>query len=210
VAVSRSTSSPTRVVRPFPRHHPAVFDRLVVKDDSSRLIGSLGATRVAVWAIKLVVAPVHRFVYGATGGRVFRFGKRNRSILSLTTTGRQTGRARTTPVFFLRDADRFVVCNVNPGSERTNPWVLNLRSNPIPSVQVGPDVVDCRAREAEGAELQRCWPRFVALWPATASTFGAAASAPCSSSNPAANNDLCGAGRVARYRILRADRRELR
>jgi F420H(2)-dependent quinone reductase len=77
------------------------------------------------------VAPAHRFLYGVTGGRAFRFGKRNRSILLLTTTGRQTGRARTTPVFFLRDADRFVVCNVTPGSERTNPWVLNLRSNTI-------------------------------------------------------------------------------
>jgi deazaflavin-dependent oxidoreductase (nitroreductase family) len=113
----------------------------------------MGAGPFAVWAIKHIVAPVHRFVYHATGGRAFRWGKRSQSILLLTTTGRRTGKLRTTPVFFLRDCGRFVVCNVKPGSERANPWVLNLRSHPTASVQVGPDIITCTARQVEGAEL---------------------------------------------------------
>jgi deazaflavin-dependent oxidoreductase (nitroreductase family) len=126
---------------------------------------TVGAGGTSVWAIKHVVAPVQRWAYRATGGRAFRWGRRSRQILLLTTTGRKTGRARTTPVFFLRDGDRFVVCNVNPGFERTNPWVLNLRASPLASVQVGPDVVSCHAREVHGAELENYWPPLIAIWP---------------------------------------------
>jgi deazaflavin-dependent oxidoreductase (nitroreductase family) len=97
---------------------------------------------------------------------MFRFGTLNRNILLLTTTGRKTGRSRTTPVFFLRNSDHLVVCNVKPGSERTNPWVLNLRANPIARVQIGSEVITCEARELHGAELDRYWPKLVALWPA--------------------------------------------
>lgn len=97
---------------------------------------------------------------------MFRFGTLNRNILLLTTTGRKTGRSRTTPVFFLRDPNRLVVCNVKPGSERTNPWVLNLRANPKALVQIGSEVITCEARELHGAELDRYWPQLVALWPA--------------------------------------------
>ncbi len=94
-----------------------------------------GASRLAVWAIKHVVAPVHRWLYRAAGGGMFRLGSLNRSILLLTTTGRKTGKPRTTPVFLLPDSGGFVVCNVKPGSERTNPWVLNLRASPAATVQ---------------------------------------------------------------------------
>ncbi|WP_123024473.1 nitroreductase/quinone reductase family protein [Mycolicibacterium stellerae] len=126
---------------------------------------TLGASRFAVWSIKNVVAPVHRVIYRATAGRIFRWGKRSRNILLLTTTGRRTGKPRTTPVFFLRDADRYVLCNVRPRSERVNPWVLNMAADPSVSIQVGRNVIRCEAREARGAELERYWPQLVALWP---------------------------------------------
>jgi deazaflavin-dependent oxidoreductase (nitroreductase family) len=69
-------------------------------------------------------------------------------------------------VFFLYDRGRFVVCNVNPGTEHTSPWVLNLRANSVATLQVGPDVRSCRAREVYDAELEDYWPRLIALWPA--------------------------------------------
>ena len=95
----------------------------------------------------------------------------DRNILLLTTRGRKTGQARTTPVFFLRDGSRVVVCNVKPASERTNPWVLNLRADPTATVQIGPDVITCTARELHGPEVDRYWPELVALWPAYAKHY---------------------------------------
>ncbi len=87
-------------------------------------------------------------------------------MLLLTTTGRRTGAQRTVPVFYLRDGDRLVVCNVNPGFERPNPWTLNLRAEPRARVQVGRTVLDVVARAATEAELDRFWPRLVEVWPA--------------------------------------------
>jgi deazaflavin-dependent oxidoreductase (nitroreductase family) len=123
--------------------------------------GSLGASRPVVWAIKNVIAPIHRWIYRRTGGRAA-----GRNILLLTTRGRKTGKSHTNPVFFLRDSSSFVVCNVRPHSERTNPWVLNLRANPTATVQVGADIITCDAHELRGPQIDRYWPRLVALWPA--------------------------------------------
>lgn len=139
----------------MPRRAAAGFDRLM----------SLGASRIGVWSIKHIVAPLHRRLYRATGGRAFRWGRRGRNILLLTTMGRRTGKARTTPVFFLRDGDTYVVCNVRPQSERTNPWVRNMVADPNVAIQVGPDRFRCRAREATAGELEQYWPQLVSLWP---------------------------------------------
>lgn len=132
---------------------------------SNDLLNRLGATRVGVATIKYVVSPLQRVVYRGTGGRFFSSIGQGRNVLLLTTKGRRTGRDRTTPVFYLRDGDSVVICNVNPGFERTNPWVLNLRSNAVAQIQIGPEIGFYRAREATAKEVERYWQQFVAFWP---------------------------------------------
>jgi deazaflavin-dependent oxidoreductase (nitroreductase family) len=70
------------------------------------------------------------------------------------------------PLLYVRDADKLVICNVNPGFERPNPWTLNLRAHPEASVQIRGDIVPVVAREATAAELDTYWPRLVKVWPA--------------------------------------------
>jgi deazaflavin-dependent oxidoreductase (nitroreductase family) len=86
-----------------------------------------------VLAIGRLISPAQRRLYRSTGGRLSLTGRA--PVLLLTTTGRRTGIERTVPLLYLRDGDRLVVCNVNPGFERTNPWVLNLRAHPRARVQ---------------------------------------------------------------------------
>jgi len=86
--------------------------------------------------------------------------------LLLTTVGRRTGKARTVPLFYVRDRDRVVVCNVDPGFERPNPWTLNLRAEPHAHIQIGHETVDVTARAATQEELDRYWPRLTRIWPA--------------------------------------------
>ena len=131
----------------------------------------ISGSKPAVWLVKHMVAPVDRHLLRLTGGRVSISARRSRSVLLLTTTGRRTGAPRTTPVFYLRDGARLVICNVNPGFERTNPWVLNLRRTPVAQVQIGSDVGTYRAREATAPELERLWPRLVTIWPAYQAHF---------------------------------------
>jgi F420H(2)-dependent quinone reductase len=132
----------------------------------SAVIRRLGATRIGVWVIGHVVSPLDRWIYQAASGRRVSTGKPIGPILLLTTTGRRTGRERTTPVYYLRDGERIVVCNVNPGFESPNPWTLNLRANPIARVQIGRVRGIYQAREASQAEVDRYWPQLVQIWPA--------------------------------------------
>jgi len=119
---------------------------------------------VGVLAIGRIVSPLQRELYRRTGGRLSLTGRA--PVLLLTTTGRRSGEPRTVPVFYLRDGGRLVICNVNPGFERPNPWVLNLRAAPHALVQVGRDTAHVRARPASDHELASYWPQLTKMWPA--------------------------------------------
>jgi len=124
----------------------------------------LGGTRLGVLAIGRIISPLQRQLYRRTGGRLSLTGRA--PVLLLTTTGRRTGKARTVPLLYLRDGDRLVICNVNPGFERPNPWVLNLRAQPHAQVQIGRRTASMTARPASDDELDRYWPQLTKVWPA--------------------------------------------
>jgi deazaflavin-dependent oxidoreductase (nitroreductase family) len=135
------------------------------------MINRIGATPIGVWIIKHLVSPIQQWVYRLTGGNRFLMGGTQDMILLLTTKGRRSGKDRTTPVFYLRDNDRLVICNVNPGFERTNPWVLNLRAHPVARAQIGQGTGEYHAREVTEAEMAYYWPQLLKLWPAYQSHF---------------------------------------
>jgi F420H(2)-dependent quinone reductase len=124
----------------------------------------LGGTRLGVLAIGRIVSPLQRQLYRRTGGRLSLTGRA--PVLLLTTTGRRTGKARTVPLLYIRDGDRLVICNVNPGFERPNPWTLNLRAAPHAQVQIGRSIASVRARAASEDEMDRYWPQLTQMWPA--------------------------------------------
>lgn len=130
------------------------------------MIYQIGATRIGVWGIKHLVSPLQRWVYRSSGGKALTSIGSGRDVLLLTTVGRRTGKDRTTPVFYLREGDAVVICNVRPEFERINPWVINLRSHPVAQLQIGQDKAEYKAREATAVEINRLWPRLIELWPA--------------------------------------------
>ena len=133
------------------------------------------------------LAPVDRLLYRATGGRLTVLGPQGAAMprtCLLTTTGRRSGRARTTPVMYLEHGASFVVSSESFGQQRLAAWALNLDADPLATVQVGTQLIACRARRATPAEVDRFWPRLVSAWPATRTTSRAAACARCSSSSP--------------------------
>jgi F420H(2)-dependent quinone reductase len=66
------------------------------------------------------VTRLHAWAYRRSGGRFLgRMG--GQPVLLLQTTGRRSGRTRTTPVQFLADDDRFVVVASNAGAARPRP-----------------------------------------------------------------------------------------
>ena len=106
---------------------------------------------------------LHARVYRLSGGRI---GSRMGSVenVLLTTTGRRTGRTRTTPLGVLPDGDRLVLVASNGGAPRHPDWYLNLSANPEVTVQRGAAVLRMRARTATPQERDVLWPRVVARY----------------------------------------------
>ena len=104
-------------------------------------------------------------VYRWTGGRVGgRFG--GAQVLLLTTTGRRTGAARTVPVLYIRDGERYVVVGSQAGHDTHPAWYLNLRARQEATVQVADRTVSVTAHDADSADRERLWPLLVAVYPA--------------------------------------------
>jgi len=107
---------------------------------------------------------VYRTVFQLTGGKVGG-SMMGMPVLLLTTTGRKTGKVRTWPVAYFRDAGNFVVAGSNNGAPRDPAWCFNLRSNPIAKVQVGAEEMTVRAEQVSGEERRRLWNMVVAQAP---------------------------------------------
>jgi deazaflavin-dependent oxidoreductase (nitroreductase family) len=78
-------------------------------------------------------------------------------LLLLTTTGRQTGQPRTTPMMFHPDGDRVLVIASNIGAPRHPDWYLNLAADPHVRVEIGDESYDATASTLTGSERDGLW-----------------------------------------------------
>jgi len=90
------------------------------------------------------------------------------TVLLLTTTGRQSGASRTTPLIYGPDGDNYVVVASKGGADEHPAWYLNLVDHPEVEVQVLGDRFPARARAATAEEKPRLWQAAVERWPAYA------------------------------------------
>jgi deazaflavin-dependent oxidoreductase (nitroreductase family) len=103
--------------------------------------------------------------YRETGGEVGHIWKRGSKTLLLTTTGRKTGKPRTTPLIYEQAGDDFVIVASNGGSSENPGWYQNLAKEPTVEVQVKDDAFMCKARTATGEERERLWRLAAQQWP---------------------------------------------
>lgn len=131
-----------------------------------KLIRWLGHRRwFTAFAVR-VGARVDRVTYRVTRGRFTATGS-VAPLMLLTTTGRRTGRERTTPVIYIEDDEGFIVSSEEFGQEkRRAAWPRNLDADPRAKVQIGSRVISCRARRLDDQQAEHYWPRLVEMWPA--------------------------------------------
>ena len=85
--------------------------------------------------------------------------------VTLTTTGRRTGKPRAVPLYAWEDADRLVIVGSLGGSAKDPAWVRNLRADPRATIKKGRQVLHVRASEVEGPERDRLWTLVVDAFP---------------------------------------------
>lgn len=104
----------------------------------------------------------HVFLYKLTGGKAQIPGY---PTMLLTVKGRKTGKLRTIPLIYIKDADRFVIAAAYAGSEHNPTWWLNLQSSGEGLVQVMRDTVRVSAQVAPPEARADLWQRLSAMYP---------------------------------------------
>ena len=135
--------------------------------DAPRGLNSEATRLVMKWGSRFNTA-----IYRASGGRFgakWRLGSHRTAALPpvgiLTTVGRKTGAARDTPLLYLRDGDAVIVVASQGGRDGHPMWYLNLRANPAVKFQIGSQVLELTAHDADEDERERYWPQLVAMYP---------------------------------------------
>jgi deazaflavin-dependent oxidoreductase (nitroreductase family) len=87
------------------------------------------------------------------------------TALILTTTGRRSGEARSTPLIYGRHGDDYVVVASKGGAEEHPGWYLNLSAHPEVTLQVRGDRFAAHARTATSKEKPGLWRMMTERWP---------------------------------------------
>ena len=110
-----------------------------------------------------LIGIAHTSLYKMSGGKLGR-NMRGSEVVLLTTTGRKSGKRRTTPLFGLADGENWTVIASQGGHHEHPHWYLNLRDNPDVTLQVGSKTQRMRAETAEGEERERLWAPMAAMY----------------------------------------------
>ena len=106
----------------------------------------------------------HRAVYRTTRGRLL--GRvAGMPVLLLTTTGRRSGKTRTTPLTYFEAGSDLAVVASNGGEDRPPRWWLNLQADPLARITLGSRTEAVVARAATPEEHARLWPVITAVNP---------------------------------------------
>ena len=104
-------------------------------------------------------------LYKTTGGKI---GGRisGLEVLLLTTTGRKTGKKRTTPLGYFKDReDSYVIIGSNAGFDTHPAWFHNIRSQPHVTIQVKDRELEVNAEVAGPEKRNQLWTQLVKLAP---------------------------------------------
>ena len=107
-----------------------------------------------------VFTAIHSAIYKLSGGRLLsRMG--GAQVVLLTTTGRKSGKSRTSPLLGISRDDGWMIVASNSGHDHHPAWYLNLQANADASLKVGADDIAVTARVLEGDERQAAWDEIV-------------------------------------------------
>ncbi|HEY7123900.1 MAG TPA: nitroreductase/quinone reductase family protein [Ktedonobacterales bacterium] len=105
-------------------------------------------------------------MYSLTGGRAYRGNADSPAgFLKLTTTGRKSGKQRTTTLLYIRDGADYVITASNAGKPQNPGWFHNVRSTPQVSIQAHGTQIPVTAEVADSEKRKALWARLVEISP---------------------------------------------
>jgi len=132
---------------------------------SERFVVWLSTSSVVTWIIRHIASRLDPWLFRASNGRFTSMGPPSMPMLTLTTTGRHSGRARSVHLACLEDEGSYLVVASAMGQQKHPGWRYNLDAHPVAEVQVRGDRFNARARVLNDEEKERVWPRVNAAIP---------------------------------------------
>lgn len=86
-------------------------------------------------------------------------------VLFVTTTGRRSGEARTSPLIAVPCGDDLALLGTNFGQTSTPGWVFNLEADPTATVRYREVEIAAKARPASDRERDDVWAAADAVYP---------------------------------------------
>jgi deazaflavin-dependent oxidoreductase (nitroreductase family) len=110
-----------------------------------------------------IFVSLYRSTHGKFGGRV-----QGLQVLLLTTIGRKTGEARTTPLGYFMEDGNYVITASNAGYDTHPAWFHNLRANPHVTIEIKDQQMEAEAQVAPPEKRNALWSKLISLSPAYA------------------------------------------
>jgi deazaflavin-dependent oxidoreductase (nitroreductase family) len=123
----------------------------------SAFINWLSATPVGSWIVKHFASRVDPLLFRLSNGRFTSTGIPTLPMLTLTTTGRKSGRRRAVQLAYQRDGADYLVVASAMGQERHPAWKHNLDANPDVEVRIRGAAFAARAARLSDDEKARVW-----------------------------------------------------
>jgi deazaflavin-dependent oxidoreductase (nitroreductase family) len=108
------------------------------------------------------VGAIHRFAIVRSGGRLGTV-LLDHPILLLSTVGRRSGKRRTQPLMYVREAGGYLVAASFGGHDKDPAWVANIKANPEATIVVEGSRMPVSATITTPDERERLWPHFLSL-----------------------------------------------
>ena len=109
-----------------------------------------------------VFTSLHVFLYHTSGGKIW--GSMNGNpVLMLTTTGRLSGKPRTTPVMYVHKDNEYLIAASAGGADQNPTWLSNLNNKPDASIEIDGKQIKVKAVITSGDERDKLYENFKAL-----------------------------------------------
>lgn len=122
-----------------------------------RFVNWLSATTFGTWLVRHYAAKVDPWLFRATNGRFTSTGVPTLPMLTLTTTGRKSGRPHAVQLAYVLDGDSMLVVASAMGQERHPAWRYNLEAHPEVEVQLRGRRIRATAHVLDDAAKARVW-----------------------------------------------------
>ncbi len=118
-----------------------------------------------VWLIRHVFSPLDPIVFRATNGRFFTMGKASMPMVTLTMTGRRSGRPRSVHLACIpHEGDHLVVASAM-GQQKHPGWRYNLEAHPRVELQMPGERFSAVAEVLSDEEKGKVWEQICAAIP---------------------------------------------